>query len=220
MTGATDGVGGGYTPGYFETRLAHDVNRTRVWRHLTAYLQRWIGADARVLELGAGWCDFSNNVVAGTVVAMDLDATVAEAAGPGVTPVVGDCADLSRFEDGSFDVVFASNLLEHLDRPLASRLLAESMRVLTPGGRLILMQPNFRLNPGRYFDDFTHVAIYTDASLADFLTAEGWTIESVRARFLPLTLRSRGSGLAFLVPWYLRSPVKPLAGQMLVVASR
>jgi len=213
-------VGGGYTPGYFETRLAHDVNRTRVWRHLTAYLQRWIGADARVLELGAGWCDFSNNVVAGSVVAMALDATVAEAAGPGVTPVVGDCADLSRFEDGSFDVVFASNLLEHLDRPLASRLLAESRRVLTPGGRLILMQPNFRLNPGRYFDDFTHVAIYTDASLADFLTAEGWTIDTVRARFLPLTLRSRGSGLSFLVPWYLRSPVKPMAGQMLVVASR
>ena len=25
--------------------------------------------------------------------------------------------------------------------------------------------------------------------------------------------------LTFLVPWYLRSPVKPLAGQMLVVAN-
>jgi len=220
VTGASDAAGDGYTPGYFETRLAHDANRTKVWRHLTTYLQRWISPDARVLELGAGWCDFSNNVTAGSVVAMDLDATVARAAGPGVTPVVGDCADLSRFEDGSFDVVFASNLLEHLDRPLASRLLAESRRVLRPGGRLILMQPNFRLNPGRYFDDFTHVAIYTDASLADFLTAEGWTIESVHARFLPLTLKSRGSGLSFLVPWYLRSPVKPLAGQMLVVASR
>ena len=145
---------------------------------------------------------------------------MARAAGPGVTPEVGDCSDLRRFEDGSFDVVFASNLLEHLDRDLASRLLAESMRVLRPGGRLILMQPNFRLNPGRYFDDFTHVAIYTDASLADFLAAEGWTIETVLARFLPLTLKSRGSGLSFLVPWYLRSPVKPLAGQMLVVASR
>jgi hypothetical protein len=33
-------------------------------------------------------------------------------------------------------------------------------------------------------------------------------------------MRSRGSSLSFLVPWYLRSPVKPLAGQMLVVARR
>ncbi len=220
MTGTADAASDGYTKGYFETRLAHDANRTKVWHHLTAYLERWIAPDARVLELGAGWCDFSNNVTAGTVVAMDLDATVARAAGPGVTPVVGDCSDLSRFEDGSFDVVFASNLLEHLDRALASRLLAEAKRVLRSGGRLILMQPNFRLNPGRYFDDFTHVSIYTDASLADFLKAEGWTIETVLARFLPLTLKSRGSGLSFLVPWYLRSPVKPLAGQMLVVASR
>ena len=29
-----------------------------------------------------------------------------------------------------------------------------------------------------------------------------------------------GPASTFLVPWYLRSPVKPLAGQMLVVASR
>ena len=79
---------------------------------------------------------------------------------------------------------------------------------------------NFRLNPGRYFDDFTHVAIYTDQSLPDYLVAEGWTIEDVMPRFLPLTLRSRGSKLTFLVPFYLRSPIKPLAGQMLVVASR
>ena len=36
---------------------------------------------------------------------------------------------------------------------------------------------------------------------------------------MPLTLKSRGSGLSFLVPWYLRSPIKPLAGQMLIVAN-
>jgi len=220
VPGPADPDGEGYAQGYFETRLAHDANRTRVWRHLTAYLQRWIAPQARVLELGAGWCDFSNNVFAAEVVAMDLDPTVRKAAGPGVTAVVGDCTDLSRFGDGSFDVVFASNLLEHLDRPLTTTLLAEVVRVLHPGGRLILMQPNFRLNPGRYFDDFTHVSIWTDASLSDFLRAGGWTVEEVRARFLPLTLRSRGSGLAFFVPWYLRSPVKPMAGQMLVVASR
>lgn len=220
MTAPAEAAGGGYTPGYFDTRLAHDANRAKVWRHLTSYLQRWIAPDARVLELGAGWCDFSNHVTAGTVVAMDVDATVVRAARPGVSAVVGDCSDLSRFEDCSFDVVFASNLLEHLDRPLASKLLAESGRVLRPGGRLILMQPNFRLNPGRYFDDFTHVTIYTDQSLADFLRAEGWVLERVMARFLPLTLKSRGSRLSFLVPWYLRSPVKPLAGQMLVVARR
>lgn len=209
---------GTYATGYFETRLAKDANREKVWRHLCQYLSRWVDPRDAVLELGAGWCDFANHVTAGRVVAMDLDSTVERAAAPHVEAVVGDCTDLSRFEDASFDVVFASNLLEHLERPQSDRLLAGARRVLRPGGRLLLMQPNFRLNPGRYFDDFTHVAIFTDQSLQDYLVAQGWSIVEAKPRFLPLTLKSRGSRLTFLVPWYLRSPVKPLAGQMLVVA--
>jgi ubiquinone/menaquinone biosynthesis C-methylase UbiE len=223
MTGTNPRVPGARLPGeyasaYFETRLAHNPNRNRVWQHICAYLGRWIRADAEVLELGAGWCDFANHINARRVVAMDIDKTVVEAAGANVTAVVGDCTDLHEFADASFDVVFASNLLEHLERPDASRLLAEARRVLRRGGRLILLQPNFRLNPGGYFDDFTHVAIYTDRSLPDYLVSEGWTIEHVAPRFLPLTMKSRASGLSFLVPWYLRSPIKPMAGQMLVVA--
>lgn len=214
---ATGGEGV-YRPGYFETRLAENPNRTTVWAHICHYLARWVPADSDVLELGAGWCDFSNAVTARSVTAMDIDATVTRAAGPGVTAVVGDCTDLSRFGDACFDVVLASNLLEHLERDVAERMLAEARRVLRPGGRLILIQPNFRLNPKEYFDDYTHVAIYTDRSLRDMLTAMGWTVEHVAARFLPLTMKSRGARLTFLVPWYLRSPVKPLAGQMLLVA--
>lgn len=204
--------------GYFETRLAHDANRSKVWVHLTDYLSRWISPTAKVLELAAGWCDFANNVKAAEVVAMDLEPTVRSAAGPDVKAEVGDCTDLSRFEDAYFDVVFASNFVEHLDREATGRMLREARRVLRPSGRLILMQPNFRLAPGRYFDDFTHVAIWNDQSLCDYLVSQGWMIDTIKPRFLPLTLKSRAGGLTFLVPWYLRSPVKPLAGQMLVIA--
>ena len=191
----TDGqpTTGVYAQGYFETRLQQDPNRAKVWAHVVDYLRTWIRPDARVLELGAGWCDFANAVEAGSVVAMDLDATVERAAGPQVRAIVGDCTDLDRFEDASFDVVFASNLLEHLHRPESDRLLAGAARVLSPGGRLILLQPNFRLQPGRYFDDYTHVSIFTDQSLADYVTASGFRVETV--------------------------PIKPLAGQMLLVAT-
>ena len=195
------------------------MKRTKTWVHICAYLTRFIAPDAAVLELGAGWCDFSNHVRAKRVVAMDLDSRVSKAAAGHVEAVVGDCTDLSRFADGEFDVVFASNLLEHLPRELAEKLLIEAARVLSHSGRLIIMQPNFRLNPGGYFDDYTHVAIYTDRSLADYLTSLGWTLEIVMPRFLPLTLKSKASGLTFLVPWYLRSPIKPMAGQMLLVAT-
>ncbi len=218
-TRTQDDRGAEYRPGYFETRLAPNPHRTAIWQHICTYLsKRYIDESATVLELGAGWCDFANNVRAGTVFAMDIDSTVLRAAGGNVKALVGDCTNLSDFADGSIDVVFASNLLEHLERPQAQALLAEAARVLTPTGRLILMQPNFRLNPGGYFDDFTHVAIYTDRSLSDYLVSLGWRIEHVHPRFLPLTVKNRASRLTFLVPLYLRSPIKPLAGQMLVVA--
>ena len=67
-------------PPYFRTRLAPNAHRAAIWNHLCAYLQRWIPADADVLELGAGWCDFANNITARRVVAMDLDTTVRRAA--------------------------------------------------------------------------------------------------------------------------------------------
>ena len=51
-------------------------------------------------------------------------------------------------------------------------------------------------------------------------SSSGWRMEHVAARFLPLSMKSRGSSLSFLVPAYIRSPVKPMAGQMLVVAGK
>lgn len=206
--------------GYFTTRLAYDGRRPVVWRAIAQYLRRWISADAAVLELGAGWCDLSNALGARRVVAVDADPTVATAAGPGVEAQVGDCRDLSMFSDGEFDVVAASNLLEHLERSDVVATLAEARRVLRPGGRLILIQPNFRLQPGKYFDDYTHISIFTDRALADLLTVEGFVIDTVVARFLPLTVHSPLAFMARLTPLYLRLPVRPLAGQMLVVATR
>lgn len=209
----------GYDPRYFETRLAANPNREQVWQHLSDYLARWIGPDQDVLELGAGWCDFSNHIRAGRVVALDLDPTVQRAAAAHVEAVIGDCTDLSAFGDDEFDVVFASNLLEHLTRAQSDRLLDEAARVLRPGGRLILLQPNFRTSYKRYFDDYTHVAIFTDTSLQDYLVSRGFRVEKMFAKFLPLTMKSSAANLSFLVPWYLRSPIKPLAGQMLAVAT-
>jgi hypothetical protein len=117
-------------------------------------------------------------------------------------------------------VVFASNFLEHLEWDAIDRCVAGAWRVLRPGGRLLLVQPNFRLQPGAYFDDYTHRTIFTDRSLSDYLAVQGFEIEHVEARFLPLTLRSRLSWGHKLVPLYLRLPYRPLAGQMLVVARR
>lgn len=51
------------------------------------------------------------------------------------------------YADESFDVVSANSVLEHVHHPRA--LVAESRRLLKPGGRLLLMVPNFACHDTR-----------------------------------------------------------------------
>ncbi len=205
---------------YFETRFVHDERRRAVWQHIARYLARWMPADGALLDLGAGYADLANAAPCARRVAFDLRPDLAAFTAPGVEAEVGDVTDLSRFPDCSFDAVFASNLLEHLDWPQLERCADEIRRVLKPGGHFLAVQPNFRLDQKRYFDDFTHRTIFTDESLADFLASRGLPLAHREARFLPLTMKSRLSFGHRLVPVYLRLPYRPLAGQMLVVARR
>jgi len=56
---------------------------------------------------------------------------------------VGDAADLSRFADNTFAVVYASHVLEHFDYQEELLLvLKEWRRVLVPGGRLLVSVPD------------------------------------------------------------------------------
>jgi hypothetical protein len=121
----------------------------------------------------------------------------------------------------AFDVVLASNLLEHFAPDVAASVVADVVDLLRARGRFIVIQPNFRLAWRRYFDDYTHRSIFTDVSLAALLRATGLRIEEVRPRFLPYSLQGARVPIApWLVQAYLLSPIKPLAGQMLVIAAK
>lgn len=208
---------------YYETRFTYDPARAEVWRHVAAYLQRWVATDDGLLDLAAGYADFTRSVTARRKVAIDTNPGLpGYLADSDVEAIVGDATDLSTFLDGEFATVFASNFLEHLDHDAVDRCLVGVHRVLRPGGHLLLVQPNFRLAPKRYFDDYTHRTIWTDQSLTDLVAARGFDVVHTEARFLPLTMKSRLSFGAALVPYYLKVPpaLRPLAGQMLVVARR
>jgi ubiquinone/menaquinone biosynthesis C-methylase UbiE len=203
---------------YFSTRLAYDPARAEVWRHVARYLQRWVDRDGALLDVAAGYADFTASIEAGRKVAIDVDAGLSARAGAGIECHVGDAVDLSRFADGEFATVFASNFLEHLTHEQLDVFLPEVRRVLRAGGRFVIVQPNFRLSARTYFDDYTHRTVFTDRSLPDRLAAAGFAVVHVEPRFLPMTMKSRLSRAHRLVPLYLRLPYRPRAGQMLVVA--
>jgi SAM-dependent methyltransferase len=181
-----------------------------------------VGSEAHVLELGAGYCDWINNVSAARRVAVDVWPELPAHTAPGVEPMVLDLSNgLPSLGDASFDVVLASNLLEHFVPDVAAEVVREVARLLRPAGRVILVQPNFRYAWRRYFDDYTHRSIFTDVSLPALLRAEGFRVIDVKPRFLPYSMQGvRVPIAAWLVKAYLMSPFKPAAGQMLVIAQK
>jgi len=205
---------------YFASRLTPDSSRERLWRVLCGYLQRDVAANGSVLELGGGYCYFINNIQAAEKHVVDVYEGIVQAAAAGVTAHVQSCVNLSNFGSDSCDTIFASNLFEHLTRPELLNTLAEIQRVLRRKGRLLIIQPNFKYSYRDYFDDYTHVQIFTDASLTDLLAASGFTIERVVPRFLPFSVKSRGPKWTWLLRLYLTLPWRPFAGQMYIVAGK
>jgi ubiquinone/menaquinone biosynthesis C-methylase UbiE len=206
---------------YFDSRLKFDKKRQTLWSALWDYSLGRIMKDATtIVELGAGWCDFINNATSARRVAVDLWPGLVDATAPGVEAHVGYAHDLGFLNDGSVDVVFASNLVEHLTHEQFDQMLTEADRILRVGGQVVLIQPNYRLTYKRYFDDFTHVSMWSEVSLSDFLTSRGWQIERAEARYMPFSVKSRLPVSRFLIRCYLASPIKPAAGQMLVVARK
>ena len=207
---------------YHAVHLTEDPARRIVWEAVARHLAPYVPPEAAVLEIGAGYCDWINHVHAARRVAVDIWPELPAYAAPGVEPVVLDVAsDLRSFGPSSFDVVLASNLLEHFPPAVAADVVSGVASVLRAGGRFVVVQPNFRYAWRRYFDDYTHRSIFTDVSLPALLRVHGFRILEVRPRFLPYSMRHRRVPItSFLVRAYLRSPVKPLAGQMLVVAAK
>jgi SAM-dependent methyltransferase len=205
---------------YFSSRFGPNEDRDRLWRVLAAYLQKEMKPDGDVLELGGGYCGFINNIRGASRHVVDLFEDLAGFAAPGVCSHVQSCTSLASFSNASFDTVFASNLFEHLTRGELVSTLSEVMRVLRPGGRLMLIQPNFRLCYATYFDDYTHVQIFSDQSLRDLLTSRGFIVKSVVAGFLPFSLKTRAPKWNWLLRLYLALPWRPFAGQMYIVAEK
>lgn len=205
---------------YFETRLSFDKKREVLWKTLTHFFNKKFGISGAVLELGAGHGDFINNVNGDRKFALDLwhsprlnsDVEFHQ----GSVDALGEA-----FATVKFDVVFSSNLLEHLSRDQINKLFREVNARLKPGGLFINLLPNYRLAYANYFDDYTHLTPISDVALVDWLTAEGFQIKFVHPGFLPFSIKgSRMPVKALLIKLWLASPWKPGGKQMLIVASK
>lgn len=76
------------------------------------------------------------------------------------------------FGDGRFDVVIATDVIEHLDDD--RRALAELRRVTKPGGRLVVTVPAYTWLWSRHDESLHHRRRYTARRLSAQMTSAGW----------------------------------------------
>ena len=210
---------------YYKSRYVFDPRRSFIWKEIVGFESKFIPKSGTVVDLGAGYCDFINNVNSKKKYAVDYSPELSKFASEEVIKINKEAWDLSEIEDDSVDVVHASNLFEHFTDEELSRVMKDVKRILKKGGKLILMQPNYRLNPKHYFDDPTHKKVFSDAALESFLLSQDMKIVLKMPRFLPFSMKSNSSIipnslLPLIVRIYIHSPVKPFAGQMLFVSEK
>ena len=102
---------------YFNTRFRHSEIKEKIWKELAEYFQKNIPIKPHdtVLDLGAGYCYFINNIRCKEKHALDICPIPLNNAQQDVIKHVRSCTNLKIFKTKFFDVVFCSNLLEHLD---------------------------------------------------------------------------------------------------------
>lgn len=208
----------------YRQRFAEDVAyRDALWCVLCQdFFQHYVDRDAVLLDLGCGWGEFSNNIVAGKKYAMDINPDAADRLNSDVELFSQDCSQPWPLEDSSLDLVFTSNFLEHLPQKAdIERTMDEVKRCLKPGGKFIALGPNVRLLPGEYWDFWDHHIQISDRSLAELLTMKEFTIREQHAGFLPYTMSGGRRPNILLVKLYLRVRVmwKLMGKQFLIVAT-
>jgi SAM-dependent methyltransferase len=185
--------------------------------------QRYVPRDGTVLDLGAGHCEFINQIQAGKRIAVDLNPDTKALAAPGVEVLLTSSQEMSAVDSASVDTVFTSNFFEHLpSKALLLETLRESYRVTKAGGCIVVLMPNIRYVGGRYWDYFDHHIPLTHESLAEAVALAGYDVERVVPRFLPYTVKAAPFDVPpIAVRWYLRfPPLWRLFGKQMLVIGR
>jgi SAM-dependent methyltransferase len=197
--------------------------KDRVWVEIGKYLQRYVDADAPVLDLACDRGYFIRNIAATERWATDMR-DVAAALPADIRFVQSSGLELAEvLPKAHFGTIFMSNYLEHLE---SGDQVTDQLRVaaglLRPGGHVVILQPNIRLVGAAYWDFIDHKVALTEYSLAEAAEAAGFETWQVVVRFLPYTTKSRVPKSALLVRAYLkfRPMWRLMGGQTLYVGRK
>jgi SAM-dependent methyltransferase len=176
----------------------NEQTRQRLVAQRVQLLSRYLHSNSTYLEIGPGDCslaiavaplvrkvlavDVSNEIAAGVVLPKNVELVISDGCS---IPV----------PEGSIDIAYSDQLMEHLHPDDAREQLANVYRALAPGGVYVCITPNRLSGPhdvSRYFDEVAtgfHLQEYTACELAAMFRAVGF-------RKLAALVGARGSHVA------------------------
>lgn len=161
------------------------VARRQIVRDLV--VQQTQGRDGQILELGCSGGQLMQELRGlgyTRITGIDISAdAVSLCRNAGLDARLMDAQTLA-FDDESFDVLTASDVLEHLQDE--RRALQEWRRVLKPGGLLIIFVPAFMFLWTEHDEANKHYRRYTARQLVGSLQANGFRVE--RSSYWNVTL--------------------------------
>ncbi|MEG4043181.1 methyltransferase domain-containing protein [Microcoleus sp. Pol17_C1] len=199
--------------------------KVALWKVLIdEFLQEYVPPESTVLDIGGGYCEFINQIVAQKKYLIDLNPDSKLLAHPDVKVLN---IDVLSFDEKSalseqFDRIFISNFFEHLrNKEELIQIISFCFEALKPGGSLLVVQPNFKYSFKEYYDFIDHQLPITHLSLQELLQTVGFEIDLIIPRFLPFSTKGRPAS-PWLLKVYLKLPFlwRLLGGQMFVKASK
>ena len=167
----------------------HGLFDVRVPRY--RFIAQYLGSGKRVLDVGCftGYCSKAFQDMGNEVVGIDASLpaiTKAKELYSGPEFYCIDAMNLTtHFAHGSFDVIVASEIIEHVLDP--KFFLKQIKEVLQPGGLLILTTQNsnalhFRLRMliGKFRWDFSHYRLYSKSEILSEVKSAGFDIDVVQ----------------------------------------
>jgi SAM-dependent methyltransferase len=192
--------------------------KLKVWKEISTFIYQLMGRPTTVLEPAAGAGEFILSIPAQKRWAVDMVPQEWFKNEPSIKCLVSDIfnADLP---DNYFEAVYISNFLEHLSSQQQISLFMERIyKAMKPGGRFVVMGPNFKYCFKEYFDCADHVVPLTHVAVAEHLYAAGFELDLVKGRFLPYSFRGLLPPSALLTRLYLKMPIFwPLLGKQFLL---
>jgi hypothetical protein len=194
-----------YNIRYRESILSRKAN---IWRIIVSgFYQRFIKDTDIVMDVASGHGEFINNINCRKKIAVDLKDDGDKYLNPGIEFHNISALQISEICTHKVDVVFVSNFLEHLpDRKTLLNFFAQVDEVLSSNGKFMIVGPNLRYLPGKYWDYFDHYLGLTHFTLVEALELSGFQVEICIDKFLPHSDKGDKLPNPFFAWLYLKLP--------------